>query len=251
MPRRRQSTSRNRLPPRPPHRHLRIPAVPPFPILPRTHVRLRRSNRRASASSDRNRNLRKTRSVRISSARRNALQVEVATAEALISEREGKWQKSLAEYGRRYPKSVEKQKARKPSFVQNLFSFGAAGRMFAATQSAFAELNDARSLRRRKEHDDEELDDLQRRALAKLESNLKEHANAQTMNEKFLARPGNAALAKESPGNQGRARRVCRSPRSREGSAARASRPAFRSARGRAARSAVQRHRNRGDRDLR
>ena len=129
--------------------------------------------------------------------RRAALQVEIATAEALIAERESKWQKAIEAYGRRYPKSVERMKARKPSFLQNLFSFGAAGRMFVETQNALADLNDARSLRRRKEHDDEELDDLQRRALAKLEATLKDrHATAAEVQEKFLARPGNLALAK-------------------------------------------------------
>jgi hypothetical protein len=65
--------------------------------------------------------------------RRAALQVEIATAEALLAERKSKWQKAIEAYGRRYPKSVERMKARKPSFLQNLFSFEAAGRMFVGT----------------------------------------------------------------------------------------------------------------------
>jgi hypothetical protein len=128
--------------------------------------------------------------------RRDALQVEVATSEALIAERETKYQKALEAYGKRYPKSIDGKRARKPSFMQNLMSFGAAGRMYQATQNASTELNDARSLRRRKEHEDEEIDNQQRRALSKLEETLKDHSKSKERTEKFLARPGNAALAK-------------------------------------------------------
>jgi hypothetical protein len=128
--------------------------------------------------------------------RRDSIQTEVATADSVISSREGKWAAALQTYGKRYPKLLEKSKARRPSFMQNLFSFGSAGKMYQATVDAFADLNDARSLRGRKEHEDEELDSLQRRALAKLEATLKENAKGAAHREKFLTRPGNAALAK-------------------------------------------------------
>jgi hypothetical protein len=129
--------------------------------------------------------------------RRELLQAEVNTAQAVIDERQAKWEKAIQAYAKRYPKLCEKNKARKPGFMQNLMSFGGAGKMYQATVDTFADLNDARSLRRRKEHDDEELDTLQRRALAKLEETLKDQAKHQTKMEKFLARPGNAALAKK------------------------------------------------------
>ncbi len=129
--------------------------------------------------------------------RRELLQAEVATAQAVIDERQTKWEKAIQAYGRRYPKLCEKNKARKPGFMQNLLSFGGAGKMYQTTVDTFADLNDARSLRRRKEHDDEELDTLQRRALAKLEETLKDQAKHQNKMEKFLSRPGNAALAKK------------------------------------------------------
>lgn len=128
--------------------------------------------------------------------RRDMLQAEVATAEAVIAERQTKWEKLLEAYRKKYPKLVEKNKARLPSFIQNLMSFGRASRMYGSVQSAFADLNDARSLRRRKENEDEELDTQQRRALAKLEETLKDHSKQKDNNEKFLQRPGNAALAK-------------------------------------------------------
>jgi hypothetical protein len=128
--------------------------------------------------------------------RRDALQIEVATAESLIAGRQAKWEKALETYGKRYPKSIEKGKARKPGFMQNLMSFGNAGRMYQATLDASADLNEARSLRRRKEHEDEEIETQQRRALAKLEETLKGHANSKETQDKFLSRPGNAALAK-------------------------------------------------------
>jgi len=128
--------------------------------------------------------------------RREVLQAEINTAQAVIDERQARWEKALQAYGKRYPKLVEKTKARKPSFMQNLMSFGSASKMYQATVDASADLNDARSLRRRKEHDDEELDTLQRRALAKLEETLRDKSKGKDHQEKFLSRPGNAALAK-------------------------------------------------------
>src|SRR5580658_1104732 len=128
--------------------------------------------------------------------RREVLQAEINTAQAVIDERQTRWEKALQTYGKRYPKLVEKAKARKPSFMQNLMSFGGAAKMHQATVDASADLNDARSLRRRKEHDDEELDALQRRALAKLEETLRDKTKGKDHLEKFLARPGNATLAK-------------------------------------------------------
>lgn len=128
--------------------------------------------------------------------RREVLQAEINTAQAVIDERFAKWEKALQAYGKRYPKLVEKTKARKPGFMQNLFSFGGASKMYQATVESSADLNDARSLRRRKEHDDEELDTLQRRALAKLEETLRDKSKGKDHYEKFLTRPGNAVLAK-------------------------------------------------------
>jgi len=128
--------------------------------------------------------------------RRDLIQAEIATSEAVIAERQSKWEKSLQAYGKRYPALIEKNKPRRPSFMQNLFSFGTAAKMYQATVDATADLNDARSLRRRKEHEEEELEGLQRRALSKLEETLRTHAKSQTVQEKFLSRPGNQALAK-------------------------------------------------------
>jgi len=128
--------------------------------------------------------------------RRDVIQTEVATAEAVIAERQTKWEKAVEAYGKRYPKSLDRSKPRKPGFMQNFLSFGAANRMYNATLNAMADLNDARSLRRRKENEDEELEGQQRRALAKLEESLRERSKSKEHYEKFLARPGNAALAK-------------------------------------------------------
>ena len=128
--------------------------------------------------------------------RRDAIQTEVATADSVIASRETKWAAALQAYAKRYPKLVEKSRAKRPSFMHNLMSFGSAGKLHKATVDSFADLNDARSLRRRKEHEDEELDSLQRRALAKLEETLRENAKSHAHMEKFLSRPGNAALAK-------------------------------------------------------
>jgi hypothetical protein len=128
--------------------------------------------------------------------RRDALQIEVATAESLIAGRQAKYEKAIETYGKRYPKSIEKGKARKPGFLQNLMSFGSARRMYQTALDALSDLNEARSLRRRKEHEDEEIDTQQRRALAKLQETLKDHSKSKETLDKFLSRPGNAGLAK-------------------------------------------------------
>jgi hypothetical protein len=128
--------------------------------------------------------------------KREALQAEINTAEAVIAERQTRVQKSMEAYGRRYPRNVDRGKARKPSFFQSLASFGGAGRLYQATVTATGDLTDARSLRRRKEHDDEELDGQLRRSLAQLEESIRERLKSAASEEKFLARPGNMALLK-------------------------------------------------------
>lgn len=126
--------------------------------------------------------------------RREALQVEINTADAVTAERQTRMQKTIEAYGRKFPHNIDRGRARKPSFFQNLASFGAAGRLFQATVTATGDLTDARSMKRRKEHDDEELDGQLRRSLAQLEESLKEKLKSPASNEKFLARPGNMAL---------------------------------------------------------
>src|SRR5580658_6827286 len=68
--------------------------------------------------------------------RREVLQAEINTAQAVIDERQSRWEKALQNYGKRYPKLLEKTKARKPSLMQNLMSFGSAGKMYQATVDA-------------------------------------------------------------------------------------------------------------------
>jgi DNA repair exonuclease SbcCD ATPase subunit len=128
--------------------------------------------------------------------RRDALQLEINTAESVIAERQDRAEKAVTAYARKYSKLVEKGKPRRPGFFQNLLSFGGAGRLYQATIDATADLNDARSLRRRKEHEDEELDKQLRRALSQLEEQLKERVNSPAHQEKFLSRPGNAEALK-------------------------------------------------------
>jgi hypothetical protein len=128
--------------------------------------------------------------------KRDALQLEISTAESVIAERQERADKAVAAYARKYPQLVEKNKPRRPAFLQNLFSFGGAGRLYQATVDATADLNDARSLRRRKEHEEEELDKQLRRAMTQLEEQLKERVGSPAHQEKFLSRPGNAEALK-------------------------------------------------------
>lgn len=129
--------------------------------------------------------------------RRDIIQAEVASADLVLNERQQKFDKALDAYRKRYPKLMERNRPRKPSFMQNLSSFGAAARMYNATMNASADLNEAKSLRRRKENEDEELDAQQRRALLKVEETMREKFKTKEHHEKFLARPGNRDLAKK------------------------------------------------------
>jgi hypothetical protein len=129
--------------------------------------------------------------------RRDIIQAEVASADLLLAERQSKFDKALEAYKKKYPKQIERNRPRKPSFMQNLTSFGAAGRLFNSTMSASGDLNDAKSLRRRKENEDEELEGQQRRAILKAGEAMREKSQTKEHYEKFLSRPGNKELAKK------------------------------------------------------
>jgi hypothetical protein len=122
--------------------------------------------------------------------RREAIRAEIAVAGSLLEQRVEKAQKALAAYARRYPKRMDRNKALKPSFMETLLSMGAAGRMYRATQRTAAEASDAHNLRRRKEHDEEELETQLKRALYLQEDSLKKRLTSQDGIDVFHKRPG-------------------------------------------------------------
>jgi hypothetical protein len=122
--------------------------------------------------------------------RREAIRAEIAVAGSLLEQRIEKAHKALTDYARRYPKNVDRTKPLKPSFMENLLSLGAAGRMYRAVNKANADAQEAQSLRRRKEHDEEELEQQLKRALYLQEDALKRRLGSPEMTDQFHRRPG-------------------------------------------------------------
>ncbi len=126
--------------------------------------------------------------------RREAIRAEIAVAGSLLDQRIEKAHAALTAYARRYPKNMDRVKALKPSFMENLFSMGAAGRMFKAVGRANSEATEAQSLRRRKENDEEELEKQLKRALYLQEDALKRRLGTAEMTDQFHRRPGVSEL---------------------------------------------------------
>ena len=122
--------------------------------------------------------------------RREAIRAEIAVAGSLLEQRIEKAHKALTDYARRYPKNVDRTKPLKPSFMENLLSLGAAGRMYRAVGKANADAQEAQSLRRRKEHDEEELEQQLKRALFLQEDAIKRRLGSPEMTDQFHRRPG-------------------------------------------------------------
>lgn len=122
--------------------------------------------------------------------RREAIRAEIAVAGSLLEQRVEKAQQALGAYAQRYPKRMERNRALKPSFLERLLSLGAASKLYRATVRAAAEASDTQSLRRRKEHDEEELEQQLKRALYLQEDALKKRLTSQDGIETFHRRPG-------------------------------------------------------------
>jgi hypothetical protein len=126
--------------------------------------------------------------------KREAIRAEIASAGMLFDERYAKWQKALGAYAARYPKNFELKRALKPSFWQSALSMGAASRMFRAIGRTNADVNEAQTLRRRREHDEEELENQLKRALFLQEDSFKKRLLSPEGIEAFNRRPGVAVL---------------------------------------------------------
>jgi hypothetical protein len=128
--------------------------------------------------------------------KRDAIRAEIAVAASLLEERKLKADKALRAYATRYPHRVEKTKAFPPSFWESLLSFGSAGRMYNRTITTAKEAVEAQSLRRRKEHDEEELEQQLKRAIYLQEDAIKKKLESPEGIAAFHARPGVAVLFK-------------------------------------------------------
>ena len=128
--------------------------------------------------------------------KRSAIRAEIAVAASLLEERRIKAEKALAAYAKRYPHRIDRNKPVKPGFWENLFSLGSAGRAFNRAVQTAADAVQAQSLRRRKEHDEEELEQQLKRALYLQEDAIKKKLESPDGITAFHARPGVAVLHK-------------------------------------------------------
>jgi hypothetical protein len=128
--------------------------------------------------------------------KRDAIRAEIAVTASLLEERRIKAEKALRVYAVRYPHRIDRNKPLKPSFWESLLSFGTAGRLFNRTVTTAAEAVAAQSLRRRKEHDEEELEQQLKRALYLQEDAIKKKLESPEGLAAFHQRPGVAVLQK-------------------------------------------------------
>src|SRR5580692_7181187 len=128
--------------------------------------------------------------------KRDAIRAEIAVAASILDERKLKAEKAFKTYANRYPHRVDRNKPMKPSFLESLLSFGMAGRLFNRAITSAAEAIAAQSLRRRKEHDEEELEQQLKRALYLQEDAIKKKLEGPEGIAAFHARPGVAVLHK-------------------------------------------------------
>ena len=128
--------------------------------------------------------------------KRDAIRAEIAVAASLLEERRIKAQKALAHYAARYPDRIDRNKPGKPGFWESILSFGSAGRLYRRAVQTSADATAAQSLRRRKEHDEEELEQQLKRALYLQEESIKKRLESPEGTDAFHARPGVAVLHK-------------------------------------------------------
>jgi hypothetical protein len=128
--------------------------------------------------------------------KREAIRAEIAVAASLLEERRIKAERALKQYAQRYPHRIDRNKPLKPSFWESLMSFGSAGRMYNRTVTTAADAVAAQSLRRRKEHDEEELEQQLKRALYLQEDSIKKKLDSPEGITAFHARPGVGILHK-------------------------------------------------------
>jgi hypothetical protein len=128
--------------------------------------------------------------------KRDAIRAEIAVAASILDERKLKAEKAFKAYAIRYPHRVDRNKPMKPSIWESLLSFGMAGRMFNRAITCAAEAIAAQSLRRRKEHDEEELEQQLKRALYLQDEAIKKKLEGAEGVAAFHARPGVVVLHK-------------------------------------------------------
>ena len=133
--------------------------------------------------------------VRASYTRKRAgVLAEIAAAANAVEERRKIAERALKAYAEGYPRHVRGNQIERPSFLEVLFSFGRASRMYNAAAKASQDVVNAQANYRRRQRWEEELENWLRRSIHRVTVELKEHANTPEWLEKFHARPEVADL---------------------------------------------------------
>lgn len=136
----------------------------------------------------------KTRSV--FNKKRDAIRAEIAVAASLLEEKQSRAKKALETFAAHFPHRVDRNRPIKPGFWENLSSLGRARRMYWRAVNAAEDARQAQTLRRRKEHDEEELEQQLKRSLYLQEDSIKKRLQSPEGIAQFHARPGVAVLWK-------------------------------------------------------
>lgn len=105
--------------------------------------------------------------------KREALRIEMNAAQMILDSRRAEADAALRNYKARYPHRIKKDRTQRPSFFENLASFGKAGKLHKKALDALHAANDAASNQRRLEHADEQLDADMMRGIARATENAK------------------------------------------------------------------------------
>jgi hypothetical protein len=107
-------------------------------------------------------------------AKKESLTAELSVAENMIAARNVTAQKAMSAYRLRYPHRMQKGRPVKPSFLEWLFSFGGATRLYRNVTEANSAVIEAQTNQRRLGHKLEVIDSELSRALAATEEKAKE-----------------------------------------------------------------------------
>jgi hypothetical protein len=128
------------------------------------------------------------------SRKKSAAQAEVTKAKQALDESRAAAEQTWSRYARHYPHRVHRNQLQSPSFFEILFSFfGASQKYRAATRSVEKHIA-AMTLHRRRQREEEEVEEWLARSLQRLRSDLRERLQTPNGLDPFHTRPEIAPL---------------------------------------------------------
>ncbi len=131
-------------------------------------------------------------------AKREQLQTELKNARTFEDERRASALHTTRQYANSYPNHVDKKGVKPPTFFENLFSFGRAGRLFRAAFAATEALEQLRVGMRKREEQLGALESQMNRAISLKEESIKKAMETDAGIAEFHDRPEINALFKRT-----------------------------------------------------